>query len=727
MPKSSRQGFILPFTLLLAASVLVLTLLALRESLHSLHRQSARLAHSWTTQSLRHQVRPLLERLGKTVLDADGSSALLPVGDEERLLRPVYLTTPGDGPVALHSAGNGIPPSVARFQSACSENHLHAGWQHLSPAEETRTLEIAWAAEDLSLMASNHPGPPFWPFPSFLPSPAGSAKESDPLAGLLPVGTLAQLPFPPSGEPLPFRPEHSPALVPVPRSLALHFGIFASGISGSREKVIRMRYYVEGSLWNPYNRPLQMHPGTAMEAAFQVVFWNLPRIRIHNHSMGIVSGWIDLSETLNSTTGAQGVHAFVRAPGTIEAGATATFLEPDSQHQPEGLARNLLPAFMVGPADWVSIEFEPHPLGVQVALVDPGEPDPLGSARSGAGWFRLEGWRMTFPKVEFDRADDLPAPFHLSGGSLSFRRENIQTSLSFRRPPESLAGLLDPRRRILDAGASLEDAGGQQLPVRDFVEAAVVVAGTEGVAVNPLQELAPLVSWPSGTPATPLAASDLPAWENGSGIGSPGAAKVNAVLAKMSWWPSPSASGAVAQLPDEEGNMRDYDPIIPVNCLSAESWTARLLESATVDASQPALAYPLYPEPAGPGEYREWDNASISDAAGQITRQLREAPCHTVAEFFNRGLLPEAIAGDSLHDPLVRRLPLRGWLRQGSPLRRHGAAWVLHIAIRTGGDGQPLVRSARIWLLEGTDSMGRRTFEIACFEWTDPARHLRKT
>ena len=173
--------------------------------------------------------------------------------------------------------------------------------------------------------------------------------------------------------------------------------------------------------------------------------------------------------------------------------------------------------------------------------------------------------------------------------------------------------------------------------------------------------------------------------------------------------------------------MRDYDPIIPVNCLSAESWTARLLESATVDASQPALAYPLYPEPAGPGEYREWDNASISDAAGQITRQLREAPCHTVAEFFNRGLLPEAIAGDSLHDPLVRRLPLRGWLRQGSPLRRHGAAWVLHIAIRTGGDGQPLVRSARIWLLEGTDSMGRRTFEIACFEWTDPARHLRKT
>ncbi|MEX0331672.1 MAG: hypothetical protein AB3N64_09645 [Puniceicoccaceae bacterium] len=719
MPESPREGFVLPFTLMLASSIVILSLFILKDNQHVLRKSRVDLEHLRARQSLKEQVAPLVRYLEQTIFNSSGTSALLqadPSGfhwmsvcysEEEGVPHPLYTRQGQEGAIS------------ARFTSAVSDNSLQSEWRRLSPENADHILELSWTAEDLSLLGSEEKPRTFWPLPSWRHSPITGSNETTVLAGLIPERELTQLPYIPNSEPLPFFPELGPSLVPVPYFIALRFGIFASGISGQREKVIRIRYYIDAGIWNPYNRPLQMHPGSGLEAAFQAVFWNLPRIRIINHSKGISSGWIDLDAAANSSTGARGIHAWIRTSGLLESGASLVFSEPDSKQQPEGLARTLHPGFMVGPADAVTLEFNPHPDGLQVALLDASASDPLATARSGKGWFRLENWPITVESIGFDRADDMPSPFHLTGGSLSFRKENSQVSISFVRPRESLTGLLDPRQRLLDAERDLKDAGGRTFPVTDIVITKAGHSENDLVTDKSLHPSGPLFSWPSRMPETLLAASDLTAWNGGSGVGSPGALEVNALLENGHWWSRSPEGEGVTKRQNRNGHDQAYVPAIPVNCLTGETWLARLQESVVEFPS-----YPQFANPVDSVDYRSWDTAFVATAVQRIEKQLRETPCHSIADFFNRGILPRAFAGGDSTDPLLSRLPLKGWLREGSPLVRHGSAWVLHLAIKAGRADFPLLKSARVWLLKSVDSNHQPHFEIVLFEWTDPSIHL---
>ncbi|MEX0325226.1 MAG: hypothetical protein AB3N33_03970 [Puniceicoccaceae bacterium] len=719
MPDNPREGFILPFTLILAASVIVLSLLIVKDGQYSLHRSQANLKQREAMNSLRRQVATLASNLEQAILASDGTSALLPADDAGREWRSVCYIDKADTPHLLHSSIIDGSSSSARFKSAVSENLLLSGWEALSPPNNNRSLELSWAAEDITLPDSNEPIPPFWPLPSLRHSPNRVSATVDVLNSLIPERQRAGLSYVPITEPLPFLPFHSPSLVPVPYSVSIQFGIFASGISGQREKVIRMRYYIDAGIWNPYNRPLQMHPASGLETAFQAVFWNLPRLRIINLSKGITSGWIDLDAAANASTGARGIHAWIRTHGFLEAGASRTYSEPDAIQQPEGLARTLHPGFMVGPADTVTLEFEAHPEGLQVALLDASVSDPIASARSGKGWFRMENWPIAMEKLEFARADDPPTPFHLPGGSLSFRRENTHVHLFLVRPRESLTGLLDPRQRRLDAGLTLTDAGGRTLPVAKLAITGTGRRESGGVTGTSLHPSGPLFSWPSRAPESLLAASDLTGWKGGSSIGSPGALQVNRLLDSVHWWSRLPEAESVTKLPNRNGHYLEYVPAIPVNTLSGETWLARLEESVVDFPS-----YPQFANPVASFDYKSWDTAFMATAVQRIEEQLRERPCRSIAGFFNRGILPTAFAGAEGLDPLHSRLPLRGWLRTGSPLIRHGSAWVLHLAIRSGRADMPLLKSARVWLLESVDTEHQPYFEIVLFEWMDPAEHL---
>ena len=98
-----------------------------------------------------------------------------------------------------------------------------------------------------------------------------------------------------------------------------------------------------------------------------MVFWNLPKFRISNLSKGFSTDWIEMDELINTQTGAEGFHGWIRVKGELEPGESVVIREPDTKNQPEGLARTVHPAFMIGPADKIHIEFQQNEKGCSIA------------------------------------------------------------------------------------------------------------------------------------------------------------------------------------------------------------------------------------------------------------------------------------------------------------------------------------------------------------------------
>jgi hypothetical protein len=532
----------------------------------------------------------------------------------------------------------------------------------------------------------------------------------------------------PAGEPL-VMDLHNPASpLPVVGALELRFGVFASGRVRSREKTVRVRFYIGGALWNPYNRDLVTHPGRGSSPVFRVVFWNLPEIRIHNRSRGLSSGWLPLDRAANSHTGSTGFDAWIRLPERIPAGETAGFTEPDADWQPQGLARTLHPGFLVGPADSIEIEWRQPAGGLHAACLPLQTGDPFQAALDGEGWWRAEGFQTALPGQRYRRADAGPRPFFLHGGSLSFRRRNARVALTFRAGPAALDLLADPRPRRFSGRYPWIGADGHPQPPEALLESVVAIDPPE--PANPADGLPALpneavFSWPASRPATFREAIDLPCWPNGFRLGSGGAGQLNTLLDRPGWWDSQSPDDLATALPGPAQPL-SWKPVFPVNLVSVAAWEA-ILRASSLDPAFPDPArFPLFssPLPGQPGIHGEWDAAAVSRAARFLAAEAARNPVHSVNEFFTTGRLASAF--DPLKGAGLKHflLPLRAWIRSGPGPSAQGHAWVLHLAASRSGRGHSTTKSARVWLLQTAPAGEAPRLEVIRFEWTDPRAHL---
>ncbi len=716
MHASGKPGFALPFSLVMAGSILVLAVLVLQQAEFARSISERRRLHRQARETLLAQVQPLGRRLSREVLQDRSTSAIRRIGDGPgNEFLPLLLTDTGEEAL-LASVASGT--DVVNFQSPVSGGRLRAGWIRISPDSLDYALDLAWAAEDVALAAGRNSPPASWPLPSWY---LGLRKENAGLDSFLSSAAGAdwdQLPWITAGNPLPFSPELSPSLVPVPRRLALHFGIFASGAMGSREKVIRIRYYLSGTLWNPYNRPLALHNGGGLRPVTRMVLRNLPEVRIHNLTRGYSTGWIPLDEVVNDQTGEAGIRGWIRLPGTLRAGDNYAFVEPDPGSQPEGLARTVHPAFQVGPADAVEIEFRSRPGGVDLALVDLDVADPGEAATAGLGWFRLERFPVEFPLLEFPRADEGGQPFYLAGGSLAFRREHCQAALVFAR--NGLPGVpeLDPRRRSVAADAVYPTASGGSLSGTELVAAACLLPSGTSDTDPAAPAMQALFSWPEERPEGLLTASDLPGWREAFRLGAAGAKEHNALLDRS---PMPPLRPDSDDFSPEPVPGWKYEERFPVNLVGATAWQALLERSASTDPVTGALRFPAFMQvdPARPEDFRSWSKTRLRLAAEKLAGDIGLDPAKSVTDFFNRGRLATAFASTGPGAAIDQLLPFRGWLRNSPLPGPHGSAWILHLAVRLTRERGSSLIPARAWLLETPEG-----FSVVRFEWTDPATGL---
>ncbi|NDV61189.1 hypothetical protein G0Q06_01855 [Puniceicoccales bacterium CK1056] len=724
MRRLSQSGFILPQALLFAASILVIATFQLKEEIRFSELGQIRALHDRAALTLRLNANSLVPKLERDLLEAPVASALLghKSGPEE-VFEAVRILNNPKNILPLHSPVGAGEPTV-RFQAGSNPSrHLVAGWMKLSEADSPVALSLAWAAEDCSLVSGDSKPPKSWPLPSWELTPY-SADQS--LHGFLDQKTHGNWiagPWIPASDPIPFLPEASPAFVPVVKRMSLKFGIFASGPLRNREKTVRLRFYVEGELWNPYNRPLQFHGGTGDRAVFQVLFFNLPVVRLINQSNGFSSGWISLDEARNSASGKDGLSAWIELPNSLQPGEHHPFFEPDPSWQPEGLARTLHPGFLIGPGDRVRIEFKPSEGGVHAACMSTNSDTSPEAALAGEGWFRLEAMSADWPVLEFDRADSGERPFFLEEGSLSFQPENTHLKVEAALRAETLT-LLDPRRRRIQLDQEYPLGNGNGLMGHEWFNYEVMpLVGdlpAPSVASDPPDAQA-LFSWPVEEPGTLLEASDLPQWPNGYLLGSPGASEINAVLDRF-WIDGPDSREDLVELALVDGTVQKYHNTFHINQLGSKSWSHSIALEGTASAVRGALAYPAFatPNPNWEGDQIVLEEATLEEAADKLVIDIKKNPYGSISEFFNRGRLVELLQMEGNNSIFPSLLALRAWLRKAPPPSPRGSAWILHLAIRARQEQKSILKTARLWLLEVQPEAGNPGFEIIRFEWTNP-------
>lgn len=721
----SRSAFILPLVLLLAAPLIVLSLLALeRARTLSEHREGLSLDRQ-VRETVRFNTAQLV-RLLEARLATGGASARVPAeaGDPPPWVSRIIL---GEGHEPLHSISFPDTRQPAAFRAFAGPGPLAAEWTGSVPGSPG--IRIAWAAEDLSLgTEGTEPAMPFWPLPSWNLAPTAGNFDFPAFMDRTTRHAWRAFAPVPAGEPL-VMDLHNPASpLPVVGALELRFGVFASGHVRSREKTVRIRFYVEGALWNPYNRDLVAHPGRGNSPTFRVVFWNLPEIRIHNRSRGMSSGWLPLDQAANSYTGSTGFDAWIRLPQRIPAGESVRFTEPDADWQPQGLARTLHAGFLVGPADSIEIEWRQPPGGLHAACLPLQTGDPFQAALDGEGWWRAEGFPVALPEQRYRRADAGPRPFFLHGGSLSFRRRNARISLSFQSGPAARALLADPRPRRFSGRYPWTGADGHPHPPEALLEAVVTIdppeapGSTDGLPAL-LNEA--VFSWPVSRPATFREAIDLPCWPDGFRLGSAQADALNTLLDRPGWWNGQNPGVRSTELPDP-GEALFWKPVFPVNLVSVAAWGTLLRASSSAPGSPNPARFPLFssPLPEQPGSHGEWDSAAIGRAARFLAAEAGRNPVHSVNAFFTTGRLAaafEPLEGAGLKHFL---LPLRAWIRSGPAPAPRGHAWVLHLAASRSGRDDSITRTARVWLLQTAPAGEAPRLEVIRFEWTDPRSHL---
>lgn len=726
MPVLRRNGFILPFSLSLSGAILFLAVLFLKVANDAAERARLRSLHLRAESALRLNAAALVDHLAETALRQPGASALLhsPLLPDAPL-QSVLVQQPAGRSIPLHSHRHPEDKRIPGFESPFGDYRVGAEWIPLGEPDALVRLELAWAAEDSSLTALDKAPPAFWPLPGWGYAPL---PELEPFGAFLDAATAETwrgLPWIPGGEELPFQPEMAPALVPVVRNLGLRFSIFAAGPARSREKTVRIRYFMEAELWNPYNRSMRLHAGGGRDPVFRLLFWNLPEVRLHNRSRGLSTGWLSLDAAPNAASGERGLHAWMQLPATLAAGESVALLEPDPARQPEGLARTLHPGFLVGPADIVEIEFHSGNGGVYAACLPMDGADPLDAALDGEGWFRVEGFPADWPSLRFDRADAGPRPFLLSGGSLSFRHSMAQMLLGIETRLPRRDPLLDPRRRRIHSRMTFTSAAGVDQTGYDLLAlSALNLRDPPHQAPPGDADPVALFSWPDSPPENPLAASDLPHWEESFRIGAPGAARINAWLDQPGFLRAHSNRNRPVQLTASDGRIVDYAPAFPVNLRSPGAWL-NLLDPQPEDPPAAFVRYPAFPHLRNfsSTDFHQWPRSRVHDAAIQLANAASLTPAASVPAFFNQGRLPDAFPLTADSTPRHNLLPLRGWLRKAPFPRPRGPAWLLNVAVRLHQGDLILRKAARLWLLEEPGVDGEAGFRVIRFEWTHSRTH----
>jgi hypothetical protein len=726
MHSRTASGFILPLALVLSSGLLLLAMLAWNWETASLPRHEASLLRERARSALLLNLPACVQALEREMLDSPATSALLAeVIEEPVIFRPVRLDPESGESLPLHSVGPEAGRRSIHFKSPVSEIALFADFIPINREEGPVNQYLAWAAEDISLMGPDSPPPEFWPLPSWDLVPKSTGISMTEFMNEVAQGTWQSLEWVPFSDPLPLTEESSPALVPVVRSLGLRFGIFAAGRASNHEKTIRVRFFIEGELWNPYNRPLAIHPGSGMRSALRVIFYNLPEVRIHNRSLGLSSEWLLLDNAHNSRSGSAGLHGYVRLPGSLDPGESLAFIEPDPDRQPHGLARTLLTGFMVRAADRIEIEIR-QPAGGLYSACLPMEPgDPLENALNGHGWFRGEAYESAWPDLVFDRADAGPRPFLLEGGSLSFRINNAHLRVVLKSNVADYPYKMDPRRKRVSRNESYQGADGEWVTGAGLISLKVERINGPFIRNSP-QEPAALFSWPDKEPESLIEAMDLPQWENGYRFGTADAFALNRYLDKPGPPVSTTGPDEPVRLFPENGPPLPYSRAFPVNQLSEAAWMRRLSLSgqATADGR---LRFPVYAhsDPTTDEHFRTWPMTGLEQAVRNWVALIKMAPFLSPAAMFNSGILGNGLPANPATDPLHPFMPLRGWLRKSPLPRGHGAAWILHFASRAESGHQRLEASGRAWLLESPGPDGVPGFDLIRFEWTDPRQHLR--
>lgn len=715
---SARKGFILPAALILTTAVLVLATLILKQQGKAGSRLEARALHKRAQTTLSANVRPLVDHLESRLFHASRASAWQPVaGPGWQGIRTGLPPSEKAGMDLLASHGN--PAKRIRFHSDITPQPLVADWLPLTPGDSTFRAWLAWSAEDIALSGPADPPPPFWPLPDWNLVPWNPGEPPAAFLDTLAGPSWRGGPWIETGMELPFRPEASPALVPVVERLDLVFGIFASGPLKSREKTVRLRFHAEAVIWNPYNRPMRIHDGSGKRTVIRAVWWNLPEVRIHNLTTGSRTGWIALDNARNAATGKRGLAAWIELPGLLEAGGFLKLLEPDGSYQPEGLARTLHPGFMTGPADAIRIEWREAEAGIHAAFLPVDTDDPLEAAMAGGGWFRLEGFPVDFPELVFDRADAPEHPFYLPGGSLAYRIGNAHVRLSLASTFDPLRPGLDPRQKRVHFMDTFMDPSGNSRTGGDRVTA----SGTpypEPNGEEPARQPFSLFSWPDKEPENLPEAGDLPAWRDGFRIGSAGAAVLNTLLDGDLAFGKPPTDRSVFRMRTADDRELAFRTAFPVNLTSPPAWKAVLLGD---NPGKSPVVYPVYPYPDSESadDFRSWTNAQVDRAAEALAAGAVLDPATRVSDFFTAGRMAAAFEVAPPHPGLHGLMPLRGWLREAPVPRAHGTAWVLHLAVHMETGLLSIAKSARIWLLERETG---DSFRIIRFEWTDPGSHL---
>ena len=729
MPRVSQSGFILPQALLFAASLLVLATLLLKEEARFAEFTEVAVLHKRAESTLRLSAGPLIEKLRNDLLRASSATALILKDPSlpERI-QPVSVSSDGKGLHPLHSEAGIADPDLYFTSATNPDNLLHSEWMDLTPKEAPIGLSLAWSAEDPILLSPDSHPPDFWPLPAWNLAPVPGGSSTQQFLDTITNGDWISGPWIPQTEPIPFIPAASPACVPIVRKLALKFGVFASGPLRNREKIVRLRFYIEGDIWNPYNRPMQFHNGSGNRATFQVVFFNLPELRLHNLSRGFSSGWISLDQAANSSSGQSGISAWVELPGFIEPGATVAFIEPDPTYQPEGLARTIHPGFPIGPGDQIEIEYKSPVGGIYASCLPLISDNALDDALAGEGWFRLEAFQDSWPTLAFPRADSGDRPFYLPGGSLSFRIKNAHLQVSAAFIPDSFT-LLDPRRRAIKLDQAYYAAAGEVLNPHEWIAFSVKSLIGDSLEPPPPITATPalsLFSWPGAEPRTLLEATDLPTWPNAYLLGSPGATMLNSLWDERWIREDLSPPDGTINLMRADGTVLDYRNYFHINQLNPDTWTELIKASAVRERFPGHFDYPGFPN-AGTDAKADIVNLDISWLelfCASLVEGIQEDPQRSVADFFNRGKLVDLKrpqAGQRISGAL---LPLRAWLRNAPVPRARGSSLVLHMAVRASGNGLHIVKAARIWLLETAIPMGKPEYEAIRFEWIDPEAAL---
>lgn len=669
-----KSGFILPYVLLLGGSFIIVGVLGIRAVQGEADRHRARARQVYRDSLLEANAVHLQKEL-TAQLTQPGSTALQAVADRPGHYTSVWVNPIG-APFNLYSTSTEV--NTCAFTATDGTRRLTAEWAALTGPDAARTASVAWAIEDVGLTEQANI-PSFWPFATLSLKAVPEPADMD-LVDL--TNWNSRELWIPSGEEIRFAPEEAPAMSPVLYAAGIRFSIFASGPPHSREKILRIRFILEGLLWNPYNRPMRLHAGSGTRPAFHIEFSGLPRVRVINVSRGIRSAWIDLCEVANDASGENGLHAWVDTPAIMERGGFLEWTAPRTSRQAEGLARTLHRGFLLGPADRVRLEFEPNSrIRVRATSVD--ESSAQESARA---WAELESQTIDWPEWEFDRADDGNQPFFLPDGSLSFDRDKAYVLLWMQGEWDPQQPTSDPRLQQPDAAGNWVDRS--ETSLLDLRDKPFTTETPDPVA---------LFSWPTEQPDTLRPTTDLPGTQNGWQIGWPDNEENEILQTLEAWQPWHPED---QHPPPEETNWPQYLRCQPINAIDAILWENTLLRSARPHSQ--GYAYPQFAtiNPETAEDFALLDPLTIRSGAQALGRLAEETPMGSVADFFREGRAFAAFPDLDSRLPAHRNLPFKGFFRDGPALVNRSSVYVLHIAVRVQEGNAQTQRARRYWLLE---------------------------